>query len=359
MLQQTRNLTSQLAPQSEFSTLALPAHQQFAAWQDSIRTLFEVRPNPSRPLSAFYASLSSTLLDQRLLISRCTTSAQTFTRTPLQIASDGMDHYLIQTHISGSQIVNLGNEALHVCPGDLLIIDLAEPHSATTTDFSHLSLVIPRPLLSPYLISPDNQHCRVLDRQNPLTRITVNHLKTLENHAKHMPVSQLGHQITPTLSLLACAMNSMADDRFTAQKHVSDQLLQEIKHFIEAHLASTLDSVVICERFNISRSTLYRLFEHKGGIRNYIRERRLRRSVEALLVATPEQRNIDIAFEHGFQSEAHFSRAIRLKYGTSPSSLRKPGSRNKLEISLSSTVNESAVGDREYEAWLHDILKTD
>lgn len=33
----------------------------------------------------------------------------------------------------------------------------------------------------------------------------------------------------------------------------------------------------------------------------------------------------DIAFAHGFQSQSHFSRAFRQKFGCSPNQLRKAG----------------------------------
>lgn len=346
----------QPALQSDFNTQTLPREQRFSAWQSGIRSLFEVKLAPGRPATSFHAQLSSTLLDQKLLIARCTTSAQKFIRAPLQAASDGMDYYLIQTHCEGSQVVTRNNRQIEVKPGDLLVIDLAEPHSAVTSDFSHLSLVIPRQLLAPLLTTPDNQHCRVLHRNNPLTRIVVSHLKMLEKQARCIPAHHLRNQIDPTLSLLACTLNSFTDNAGYSCRQLSERLLRDIKAYLESHLENTLSVQSICAQFHVSRSTLYRLFEPSGGVRHYIQERRLRRSLDALITAAPETRIIDIAGQYGFRSEAHFSRAIRLKYGISPSSLRTLQAKKKHgEFDVS--IDNAAASNSEFEQWLHHILK--
>jgi len=346
----------QLALQSEFSTQALSEEQRFLAWQEDISSLFEVALAPGKTPGKFQAQLSSTLLDQKLLLSRCTTSAQQFIRGPLKVASDGIDYYLIQTHSEGTQLVSREGSQCLVKPGDLLIIDLAEPHRAITSDFSHLSLIVPRQLLSSLLNAPNNQHCRILNRNNPLTRIVVSHLHTLEEQVRCMSLQHLKQQINPTLNLLACAMNSSTDQSGCTGSNLSAPLFKDIKKFIELQLDSTLNTEVICKHFRLSRSTLYRLFESVGGIRRYIRERRLKGSLEALITAPHNTRLIDIACQYGFRSEAHFSRTFRLKYGISPSTLRalnkqKPGK------SLDFVTDDSMSGDRHYEYWLNRILK--
>ena len=76
----------------------------------------------------------------------------------------------------------------------------------------------------------------------------------------------------------------------------------------------------------MSRATLYRLFEPLGGVSSYIQERRLARAYAALIHPAHRHRPIyDIAFDCGFASEAHFSRAFRLFFGLPPSELRAMG----------------------------------
>jgi AraC family transcriptional activator of tynA and feaB len=43
------------------------------------------------------------------------------------------------------------------------------------------------------------------------------------------------------------------------------------------------------------------------------------------ILGSPDEPISDIAFAHGFQSQSHFSRAFRQKFGCSPNQLRKAG----------------------------------
>ncbi|MGJ7509533.1 helix-turn-helix domain-containing protein [Variovorax sp. GT1P44] len=73
----------------------------------------------------------------------------------------------------------------------------------------------------------------------------------------------------------------------------------------------------------MSRSTLYRLFEARGGVADYIKERRLKR-IHAAIVA-PEHATrqlVGIAEEFGLVDASHFSRIFRRHFGYSPSEAR-------------------------------------
>jgi AraC-like DNA-binding protein len=71
--------------------------------------------------------------------------------------------------------------------------------------------------------------------------------------------------------------------------------------------------------FHISRATLYRLFEDEGGVAAYILSRRLDRCRAILGASTGRDPSIsELAFNHGFVSVAHFSRAFRRRFGIAP-----------------------------------------
>ena len=69
----------------------------------------------------------------------------------------------------------------------------------------------------------------------------------------------------------------------------------------------------------LSRSGLYRLFEPLGGVRAAILQRRLERTMKALLngkSAKPALRTI--VRNHGFQSEEQLTRSFRARFGLTP-----------------------------------------
>ncbi|UTW50226.1 helix-turn-helix domain-containing protein [bacterium SCSIO 12827] len=342
---------------SQFSTTRLPADQRFDVWRESISALFDVTPPVRAAMDGFDASLTSFLLNDQIMFSRCETKAQRFERDSLRASKDGLDHFLIQTHLKGGQEVRRGRHHSEAAVGDLLIIDLAERHMAETSDFSHLTLVVPRPLLAPYLRRPDSQQCRVLKGIDPLTAMAVNHLKMLFSMSDGLTEESAALSVEPTLALMASALNGSADDVENAAAAAAASLLHRTKTEIERNLASPDLSVsTLCSAVGLSRAGLYRLFAPYGGVRAYIQDRRLRRAAADLVSPSQQQKYVyDIAFNWGFASEAHFSRAFKARFGMSPKDARDLGRTGMhMETQMSDTPQ---IGDRNYEIWLSQTLK--
>jgi AraC-like DNA-binding protein len=340
---------------SLFSTTQVPPNLRFAAWKESIATIFDVERPYACNDDDFDASLGSYLIGDQVMFSRCETRAQRFERSPLKVARDNLDYYLIQTHLSGRQSLRRANREVEAAPGDLLIIDLADGHSAMTTDFVNLSIVIPRRLLAPLLRQPDSQSGRVLRRDYALTELTVKHLHTLAGLVPAMSAEEAGQTIEPTINLLAAALNSSADVAPIDGGSVAMSLLMRAKVEIEKNLQGNFSVESLCRSLGISRATLYRLFEPLGGVRAYVQECRLRRCAEALVSPQRSTRHIyEIAFRWGFSNEAHFSRAFKRRFGVSPSQARHEllhVERNMLDF------GSLRVGDRRYEQWLAETLR--
>jgi AraC-like DNA-binding protein len=340
---------------SFFTTSNLPVDRKLPTWRESIGTLFEVIPSRRKPDDSLDASLTSYLLNEQIMLSLCKTTSQQFTRSPLRSTADGLDYYLIQTHLTGSQDVTRAGKETNCAPGDLMIIDLADKHTAMTDDFSHLTLVIPRYLLAPLLLNPDSQEGRVLKGDNGLTTLAVNHIRTLAQVMDTLTQAQVETTIEPTLLLLASALNGSIDSIESSTSGAMKSLLTRAKLEIEQNLHCNLTVEFLCSRLNLSRAGLYRLFTPLGGVRAYIQDRRLRRAAEDIVSAKMANRPIyEIAYHWGFGSEAHFSRAFRKKFDVSPSEARHA---RKLIQSGDSLLVGEEVGDRQYEQWLSETLK--
>ena len=70
---------------------------------------------------------------------------------------------------------------------------------------------------------------------------------------------------------------------------------------------------------NISRSKLFRSFENHGGVQRWLLGERLTASLQTIVRSAGKLKVSAIAHQHGFRSEAHFSRAFHKRYETSPS----------------------------------------
>lgn len=94
------------------------------------------------------------------------------------------------------------------------------------------------------------------------------------------------------------------------------------KQVIEANLFSQLTIEQLAEQNNLSVSSFKREFAkiYNDSPANYIKNKRLERAAELLLVS--DQRITDIAFDCGFNDLANFTKSFSDKYGVTPTNYR-------------------------------------
>jgi AraC family transcriptional regulator len=99
--------------------------------------------------------------------------------------------------------------------------------------------------------------------------------------------------------------------------------IQAIIDYIEEHLSQELTLVGLAKRACFSEYHFHRVFLAYVGesVMEYIRKRRLTEAAHAL--AHTDQRIVDIAFDHGFQSHETFSRAFKRCFSMTPGEYRK------------------------------------
>lgn len=109
------------------------------------------------------------------------------------------------------------------------------------------------------------------------------------------------------------------DVRRRAREAVGDLICR----FIEERLDDPdLSTGLILRNFGVSRASLYRIFESRGGVRRYISERRVVRAVMELAEQPIERGKISMISEKwGFASLQRFNRSVRREFGVAPSAL--------------------------------------
>lgn len=344
-----------LVLESRFSTDLLPAKTRFESWRESIGVLYDVKQSVRTPADSFYANVHGYLFDNMMIV-RCRTSAQEFRRSPVNIAQDGVDHYMIQLFLAGGQQVTRGRREAVSGPGDIIIYDLAAEHYADTSNFDNLSIILPRRLLGPLLQQPDNQNGRIFGAEEPLTRILSHYMRDLYELSGTITDEQRKSLDGVTSSLIAATLNGSGGEPNEYSHAVTSSVLLHAKHVLDRFLHEpNLDALAIAKAVGVSRAGLYRLFEPYGGVMNYVRRRRLYRSLRVLM--DPMQRNrtiADIAFGCGFTSEAHFSRVFRKQFKMSPSEVRQQ--EGVVPVGSWSVLEDDRVGDRNYETWILETL---
>ena len=150
-----------------------------------------------------------------------------------------------------------------------------------------------------------------------------------------------------TCSLVAACLAPTRATAARARVPLALARLAEIRRYIDRHLDSPeLSPDALCKALGLSRSTLYATCEPVGGVAALIQRRRLE-GIHTLLLDPNERRRIsEIAYQYGFVSKAHFSRAFRNAFGYSPREARD---------GLPLTGPNEPRGAGRYENWLRDL----
>jgi AraC-like DNA-binding protein len=339
-------------PRSQFSTAEMDRAERFSAWREAVSVIYDVSLTEDRAPEAFNAAIDGFLLGPLSQL-RVTANEQHFLRSPEQIARDGIDHYMIQIFTGGRCIARSGADEIVMNPGDICVFDQTRPLDSTNEDFDLISLFVPRHLLAEHVSRADDRHHGIVRADDPMACLFRSHVFEIQRNAPFMSVPQGATLVTPTISLLAAALNGDPGSAPESTKAVRTALIGMIKRYIDQNLADPdLDAELIGSVFGISRSRLYRMFDYWDGVAVYIRDRRLMRALVMLSQSMYRERKIiDIAASVGFRSESVFTRAFRRRFGFPPSEARQP---EALAFATTAKVRESFTG-HEWEQWIRAI----
>lgn len=303
---------------SQFDTIALPRERQFSAWRDAVNVLFDSRSaEPEK--EGFHARVNAYLCGD-VMFGMIEAQAQHYDRSRSKLGRDGMDMYVLQYYLEGSCGQRNGGTATR--PGDLFIVDAAQPLSTTTSNSRFMNLVIPRSMLAPLLQAPDDLSMRVVRGDAPLIGLLRDHLEALYRRAGTISAAEAQAVMPGTLQLAAAAINSKVTE--ANARAVSEGLFAAICRHVQRNLVDlTLSPEGVAFHFGISRATLYRLFEREGGFFAYLRLQRLRECHSILVDTKQSHRQVaEIAMVYGFSDASNFTRAYRRATGMSPRETR-------------------------------------
>ncbi|MGF3022330.1 helix-turn-helix domain-containing protein [Methylobacterium aquaticum] len=313
----------------------LAAEQQFSLWHDLVQPLFRVKVEN---WATFRAEMQAAPVSDALL-TVCTSRAQSFERGMCDIRRSGWDHIVIQQYLTGGFEGQCGDTAVTVQAGDINVLDLNRTLHTRATDFSNLTLVLPRDRLP--LARSNDLHGRALGRDSALAAVIGSHLRSLAQHATSLSPREADTAIQALCLLLSGSDLREADPlaRAAACASVHDRVCA----YIDRHLEDpTLSPAGIAAACRVSRATLYRLFGFDGGVMAYVAGRRLDRAFMALCRSDAERSSIaQVAFRSGFTSETHFSRSFRTRFAMSPREARNRAREGQNPISIAAGLGPS------------------
>jgi AraC-like DNA-binding protein len=257
-------------------------------------------------------------------------------RTPRHIARSGMDHYMVTLCLDGQVTFEAGRRSATMQPGDLCLQDMAQ---ASRTQLAAdkatglarvLTLVLARATLAPMLAAPDGATASMISRDGIQGRLLGAQFLALHRSGAAAG-TESGNPAQAVLArVIADAVGGTPGAAAVADRARRDLLLAAIKRAIALNLQGELSVDELCRRFQISRATLYRLFEPDGGLWRYIQDQRLYRAFQKLASpATGRVRMVDVAIDYRFASDNTFVRAFRRQFGVTPGEVVRLSARGR------------------------------
>jgi AraC-like DNA-binding protein len=291
----------------------------FDIWHAALAPLFEVSLEGENASAAFRGDVTGFHLGDCLTFNNASVS-QRLVRSHALVRRSDTDHIMIQHQTAGHYKGDYNGRTVELRPGDIGFYDFGRTSSSLDPDFKRITLIVPKNRL-PARFRDRNLHGVVLDGAQGSTRLLALYMKSLFDTAEQLTTKEAAAAVDAAF-ILADGAWGTSRGMDPEQQAVCRTTLQMARSYIDEHLTKRkLGPESIAAALRISRTTLYRLFADEGGIHTYIAARRLDRCFDAIV--NDRARKISItAFAHGFNSEAHFSRAFRARFGARPSEVR-------------------------------------
>ncbi|MGV2293434.1 helix-turn-helix domain-containing protein [Trinickia sp. YCB016] len=309
---------------NRFDVAGLPPSQQLLAYWEQLGHVIEVVPSLEQ-IGQPFACINDRYEIGEFRISDTFTDTVLFERTIARISRDNVRSIGFTIFLDGdahSIITHAGKRESTLFAGSVLATDQDQPSRVMRQACRYITLVVPRYVLEHVFSDPGAIHGRVLDPRKPGTRLIVQRARTLVENFRYMVFEDAHRRLAGLVQLIVAAFGDEAGLSGNQRAVGRALMFDHVRRYVRANLQECeLSPESVIESLGLPRSTIYRLFEHEGGLGAYIRDLRLRTAANDL-VRNPITPIKDIGYSLGFKSAAHFTRAFQGAYEITPKEMR-------------------------------------
>jgi len=306
-----------------WSTSEAPRGAQFSRWRELICEAFLALTPESDLRDGFAGTVTQWPLAD-LSIARIDSRRQQVQRTERDLTRSPLTGYYANFQLRGSSLMTQHGRSTVLRPGDLALVDTAEPFAFDfREDFRQLSLYLPKPLLDQQLAGP----VRTATRVDTATGIGA----AVRHALLALTRDDLAEDTAARLAVNGCGLLAIALEQAAASGVAPAALRHDGIHAaaladIEEHLTDDdLSAPATARRLGVSVRLLYAVFARcQLSFAAEVRRRRLECAWRDLQdPARAHLRVIDVAVAAGFTDVTSFHRAFRREYGRTPGEIRR------------------------------------
>ena len=297
-------------PSAHFDSDEYPPAEGLAAWRRMTASLYQTWPRgePER----FRAGADGFQVGE-LVFNQAQFTPARFLHGPELLVGEGKDFLSLQMQLAGEERLIMDHGHVRLLTGHIYLRDWAYAFDSEASAMRLHAIMIPRhrlragasmqahtPVLSWSTSEPDGRMLAMLWQQllAELAQVSLARARGLCDAFLAFLDALLGYGPTEPIPASLGAM----------------------QQFLMTRLQGDVGVEALCRHFHVSRSTVYRLFEPVGGVRQFINGARLERCYGELRAADPRRVKVaDIAAAWGFTDASAFSRRFRSRFGVAPS----------------------------------------
>ncbi|MEX3790906.1 helix-turn-helix domain-containing protein [Paraburkholderia sp. BR14374] len=313
---------------THFDTYTTAPRAQLPMWRERVGHFLDV-PISRRQLADGFRGSIDTYRAGGMAFTDCRTDPVAQARSVARISTDNVRQIVFHVAVEGTFETTTGLYPKRVAwqtRPSILALDMNQPMQMTRGPCRLVALFVPRHLIDPVLPEAESIHGRMIEYETPLARLIPAHLADLCRRLPTMDALAAQEAFHTCALLMAAAFGKETGLTGSARAVARTAMFAAARRYIDENLGQpdlTVDSVLAMSQ--LSRPTLYRLFEPEGGLHAYIRNRRLREAADELY-RHPRRPVIDVAYGWGFNSASDFNRAFRRAYDMSPGDFRAAAS---------------------------------
>lgn len=315
---------SELVQPIRFDVSALPPYEQFLAWRNRVGQVIDVVPTrgqTERPFRAFFDRFAI----GEFIFNDCYSDEVTLERSIARISQDNARGIAFQIYLdgdSGSVVSHSSKRQGSLNDVGIIAVDMDQPVRVLRRPCRHVTFMVPVAHVTAVFADPGMLHARTLASRLPAVQLIMKRATELLGMIRAMPTVDRIRHLKSLLMLILAAFGEQAGLSGSKNALSRAAMFDEVRRFVRTNLSdSNLSPDSIIGELGLSRPTIYRLFQHEGGLASYIQALRLR-AAAAEIVQYPSIPIKDVGYAFGFGSASAFTRAFRRVYDIAPQDLR-------------------------------------
>jgi AraC-like DNA-binding protein len=312
---------------SHFSVQAEPPQRQLLAWRERVGHVIDVLPSVADTGLPFSAAIDRYEVGN-IVFTDCRSDAMLLERSLARISTDSVRNYAFHVFVEGDvDDVTLRHGAATsksapAAAAKLLALDMGQPVRMRRNACRVLTFFVPGTLVEQIFPDPEAIHGRTMQGDTPIARLAMAHVAALGQDIAHLSAPAAQDAVRAGAQLLIAGFGKQARLSGGARAAARAAMFGQVRRYVQANLhRAELSPESVLTALRMPRPTLYRMFQHEGGLGAYIRHLRLRHAADDL-VRYPHLMVTDVAYGVGFKSPSDFTRAFRRAYGVSPLEFR-------------------------------------